>query len=130
MMQPFHAASRSVNDLVIIDLQGEINAFANQELQAVYDQAEGSPAQTILLNFKEVNYINSTGIAMIVGLLAKARQSRRRIIAFGLSEHYQDIFNITRLSDYIAIFPDETAALQALSGELPSHEPPAIDFDL
>jgi anti-anti-sigma factor len=125
MMQPFHAASRSVNDLVIIDLQGEINAFANQELQAVYDQAEGSPAQTILLN-----YINSTGIAMIVGLLAKARQSRRRIIAFGLSEHYQDIFNITRLSDYIAIFPDETAALQALSGELPSHEPPAIDFDL
>jgi anti-anti-sigma factor len=125
MMQPFHAAPRFVNKLVIIDLQGEINAFANQELQAIYEQAESSQAETILLNFQEVSYINSTGIAMIVGLLAKARQSKRRITAFGLSNHYVEIFNITRLSDYIAIYPDEISALQAISNDIPP-----IDFDL
>lgn len=130
MMQPFHADSRTVNDLVVIDLQGEINAFANQELQAVYEQAEGSSTRMILLNFRDVDYINSTGIAMIVGLLARARQTHRRIMACGLSEHYQDIFNITRLSDYIAIFPDETAALQAIKNERMVDESSPLDFDL
>ena len=102
-------ASTLLTTWSIIDLQGEINAFANQELQAVYEQAESSQSETILLNFKEVSYINSTGIAMIVGLLAKARQSQtHEITAFGLSEHYLEIFNITRLSDYIAVYPDET----------------------
>jgi len=115
MMQPFHAALRQVKDLVIIDLQGEINGFANQELQAVYEQAENSQAKTILLNFEQVSYINSTGIAMIVGLLSKARKSQQRIVAFGLSEHYMDIFDITHLSDYITVYPDEPTALLALT---------------
>ena len=57
----------------------------------------------ILLNFQEVDYINSTGIALIVGLLAQARKSHRRLVVCGLSEHYQEIFRITRLSDFIEI---------------------------
>jgi anti-anti-sigma factor len=112
MTQPFHAALRQAQNLAIIDLQGEINAFANQELMAVYEQAEKVASQTILLNFKQVNYINSTGIAIIVGLLKKARQSQHKIAACGLSEHYQEIFDITRLSEYIKIYPDEASALQ------------------
>ena len=114
MNQPFHAAIRQVNDQVIIDLQGEINALANQELQMVYEQAEKVDSRTILLNFEKVSYINSTGIAIIVGLLTKARQSQHKIAACGLSDHYMEIFDITRLSDYIKVFTDEPSALLGL----------------
>jgi len=72
-----------------------------------------------VLNFNRVDYINSTGIALIVGLLAKARQSRRRLSVYGLSEHYVEIFHITRLADFMSLFPDEASALAdvpALSG--------------
>ena len=48
-----------------------------------------------------MDYINSTGIALIVGLLAKARASKRCLLAYGLSDHYVEIFNITRLSDFV-----------------------------
>jgi anti-anti-sigma regulatory factor len=58
-----------------------------------------------------VDYINSTGIALIVGLLARARASRRRLLAYGLSDHYVEIFNITRLSDFVSVLPDEKSAL-------------------
>jgi anti-sigma B factor antagonist len=115
MNQAFHATLRPIHSRVIIDLQGEINAFANQELQAVYEQAENGASKTILLNFEQVSYINSTGIAMIVEILKKARQSQRRIVAYGLSEHYIEIFDISRLTDYIEIYPDESAALEANS---------------
>jgi anti-sigma B factor antagonist len=58
---------------VVLDLRGEIKGFAEEALNAAYAEAEAKNPETILLNFEEVDYINSTGIALIVGLLAKAR---------------------------------------------------------
>ena len=97
--------------VVVIDLQGEINAFAEESLNEAYAEAEAEQPELILLNFVEVDYINSTGIALIVGLLARARKNHRRIVACGLSPHYVEIFNITRLVDYMNVYPDENAAL-------------------
>jgi anti-sigma B factor antagonist len=95
----------------IVDLHGEINALAEQALNDAYIEAESHTADVILLNFSDVNYINSTGIALIVSLLAHARKSKRRLLACGLSEHYVEIFQITRLVDFMNVFPDEASAL-------------------
>ena len=95
----------------IVDLHGEINGFAEAALDAAYAEAEGAQPEVILLNFGDVDYINSTGIALIVGLLARARAQGRRMLACGLSEHYVEIFTITRLADFLKVFPDENAAL-------------------
>src|SRR5919202_1387140 len=105
------ATVRSKPGVAIIDLQGEINAFAEQALTTAYTQAEQANPAAILLNFSKVDYINSTGIALIVGLLAQARRSGRRILAYGLSDHYVEIFQITRLADFMRMFPDEPSAL-------------------
>ena len=95
----------------IVDLHGEINAFAEATLNAAYAEAEHGNSEVILLNFSAVDYINSTGIALIVSLLARARAAKRRLLACGLSEHYVEIFTITRLADFMAVFPSEKAAL-------------------
>jgi anti-anti-sigma factor len=100
----------------VLDLRGEINGFAEEALNAAYAEAEAMDPKTVLLNFEEVDYINSTGIALIVGLLAKARASRRSLLACNLSEHYVEIFNITRLSDFMSVFPDEKSAVVEASG--------------
>jgi anti-anti-sigma factor len=97
----------------VIDLHGEINAFGAAALNAAYAKAEQHDPAVVLLNFTDVDYINSTGIALIVGLLAKARAARRRLSVCGLSEHYVEIFQITRLSDFMSMFPNETSALAA-----------------
>ena len=95
----------------VLDLRGEINGFGQETLDAAYEEAEKGDPEAIILNFEEVDYINSTGIALIVGLLAKARASKRRLLAYGLSDHYVEIFNITRLSDFVGVYPDEETAL-------------------
>jgi anti-anti-sigma factor len=95
----------------VIELRGEINGFAQEALDAAYARAEEGNPEVILLDFGGVDYINSTGIALIVGLLARARASKRRLLAYGLSEHYVEIFEITRLSDFMSVFPDEESAL-------------------
>ena len=109
------AEVRQERGVVVLDLRGEINGFAQEALDAAYAEAESNDPEVILLNFEEVDYINSTGIALIVGLLAKARVSKRRLVAYGLSDHYVEIFEITRLSDYIGVFPDEESAMSETS---------------
>lgn len=113
--QPFEAKLRAAPDAVIIDLSGEINAFADEAINQAYDQAERQNTSSILLNFSGVSYINSTGIALIVGLMAKSRKNHKRLAVFGLSDHYVEIFRITRLSDFMAILPDESTGLESIS---------------
>jgi anti-anti-sigma factor len=102
--------------IAVLDLVGEINGFAEGALNAAYAEAEAKDPETVLLNFERVDYINSTGIALIVGLLARARASKRRLLACNMSEHYVEIFNITRLSDFISVLPDEESASAEASG--------------
>ncbi len=99
--------------VAVVELHGEINAFAEDALNTAYNEAEEQSPELILLNFSDVDYINSTGIALIVSLLARARKNHIRLVASGLSEHYVEIFNITRLADFMSVFPDETTALDS-----------------
>ena len=103
---------REEGAVAIIDLQGEINAFAEAALINAYVDASSTEANTLALNFSDVEYVNSTGIAMIVSLLARARKDEQPVIAFGLNDHFKDIFEITRISDFMQIVPDEAAALK------------------
>lgn len=102
--------------IAIIDLHGEIDASAESVLNTAYNEAESQETRTILLNFSDVQYINSTGIALIVSLLARARKSQHRLLACGLSDHYVEIFKITRLADFMSVFPDEASALKDATG--------------
>ena len=62
-----------------------------------------------------VDYINSTGIALIVGILARSKKEQREVLACGLSEHYRKIFEITRVADFMHLFQDEQAAIKQAS---------------
>jgi anti-anti-sigma factor len=109
--RPFSAAVRHANGAPIIDLHGEINASAEAVLNDAYSEAiQGQPGR-LLLNFGDVDYINSTGIALIVGVLAQARKARIPLVTYGLNAHYEEIFRITRLADFMGMVDDEAAAL-------------------
>jgi anti-sigma B factor antagonist len=85
----------------VIALTGDVDRNAEAALDAAYEQA--GPAAAIVLDFTDVSYINSTGIAVIVGLLARARTNGQQLSARGLTEHYRQIFEITRLADFMTI---------------------------
>ena len=89
----------------VIELRGDIDGSARDALSAAYDAAPAGAS--VLLDFGGVDYINSTGIALIVGLLARARADSHQVSARGLSPHYREIFEITRLSDFMTILADE-----------------------
>lgn len=95
----------------IIDLAGDIDSGAEHALEAAWAEASEPPGP-VVLNFAGADYINSTGIALIVGLLARARAGGVPIRACGLSDHYREIFEITRLADFMPIANDEDSAVE------------------
>jgi len=104
-------AVRHRDGVAVIDVMGDIDGRAEVSLDAAWREAVARRPAAVALNFTRTGYINSTGIALIVGILASARAQRIPIRAFGLSAHYLEIFEITRLADFLAISPDEETAL-------------------
>ena len=96
-------AVRTDDGAAVIDLMGEVNSSAEEALMGGYAQATEGGAGSVTLNFAGAEYINSTGIALIVGLLAQARTHGVEVKAAGLSDHYREIFEITRLADFMTI---------------------------
>ena len=112
------ATTRVLPGAAVIELSGEVDGSAADVLTNAYQTAVGPHADlgTVVLDFAAVDYINSTGIALIVSVLARARAERRKVVACGLSAHYREIFDITRLSDFIELFPDVDRAVSQLTG--------------
>ncbi len=115
MTNTLEAQVRPQANAAVIDLKGDIDGGSEDALQRAYAEALQNKPSAVLLNFHEVGYINSKGIALIVMLLAQARKSGTRLLTTGLSPHYVEIFNITRLSDFMKIYPDEQTALAQVS---------------
>jgi anti-sigma B factor antagonist len=113
------ATTRVLPGAAVIELSGEVDGSAADVLTGAYQTAvrgAGADLGTVVLDFSAVDYINSTGIALIVSVLARARAERRKVVACGLSPHYREIFDITRLSDFIELFPDLDHAVSELTG--------------
>ena len=105
---PLATKVRPHGAVTVLDLAGDIDRAAAATMESAYASAGSGP---IVMNFTGVGYINSSGIALIIGFLAKARTDRRTVAAYGLTPHYEEIFEVTRLSDFITVHKDETAAV-------------------
>jgi anti-sigma B factor antagonist len=104
---------KATDSASILDIQGEVTAFSENALMDAYTQASTDGVRSVILNFDGLEYMNSSGIGLLVTLLIRARRQGQRLLAFGLSEHYLHIFELTRLDDAIPIFEGESQALTA-----------------
>ena len=106
-------AVRKVNDHIsVIDIKGEVTAAAENALMDAYTQT-GSQVRSVVLNFSDLVYMNSSGIGLLVTLLIRINRQKQRLLAYGLSDHYRQIFDLTRLDEAIAIYNGEVEALAA-----------------
>ncbi len=95
----------------IVDIRGDVTAGSEDVLMSAYEEA--GDAKAIILNFSELSYMNSGGIGLLVTLLVRANRRSQKLLAFGISDHYRQIFELTRLDEAIGIHDTESDALAA-----------------
>jgi anti-sigma B factor antagonist len=99
----------------VIDIEGEVTGFAEDKLMAAYQEASNGRTRAIILNFGGLQYMNSSGIGLLVTMLIRVQRQKQQLLAYGLSAHYQQIFELTRLNEAIGIYANEAEALAALT---------------
>lgn len=97
----------------IIDIAGQVTAFAENVLMDAYTEASNEKTRAVILNFSELDYMNSSGIGLLVTLLIRAQRQKQQLLAYGLNDHYRQIFDLTRLDEAIALYGSEAEALAA-----------------
>jgi len=99
----------------VIDITGDITVASEEALMDAYARASDDGVQAIVLNFEGLAYMNSSGIGLLVTLLVRAHRQGQQVLAYGLSDHYRQIFELTRLDEAVGIHDSESDALQTLS---------------
>lgn len=99
-------------EVSIINIKGDVTAMTGVKIEDGYQKVSEDGAKKILLFFDKEGYINSGGIAILIGIAAESRQKGQTIRITGLSDHFQKIFHMVGLTKYTEIFPSEESALE------------------
>ena len=99
--------------VTVIELHGDVTAAGEAELMRAYREADRDGTRGIVLDFTRLDYMNSSGIGLLVTLLVRAKRAHQQLSAYGLSDHYRQIFELTRLDEVISVHADEGSAVAA-----------------
>lgn len=105
----------------VIDIGGELTAFAEDTLMTAYNQG-CHDVLSVILNFSQLEYMSSSGIGLLVTLLIRAQRQQQRLFACGLSDHYTNILELTRLNEAIVVHTSEAEALSAAAAAAQAEE--------
>ncbi len=117
MSDQIQVTVRFEKNATIIDLAGDVTTFAEEAIHKAYQDASADGAHNIIFNFRENDYINSAGIAILIGVVTEARKREQRLLMTGLSSHFQKIFRMVGLTQYTDLYPTLQEALASLNAE-------------
>ncbi len=105
-------STRQKGDVSVIDIKGDVTATTGQPIEDAYHSVTAAGAKKILMAFAADCYINSGGIAILIGILSTSKKKGQAVRMTGLTAHFQKIFAMVGLTKYTQIHPSEDAALK------------------
>lgn len=106
--------SPSGDTVTVLRFEGDIASTSKDAVLGTYQSLPKSAAERILLDFSKVDYINSSGIALVIQLLIEAANAGQKVRAFGLSAHFTKVFTMVGITKYADLFPGQAEALATL----------------
>ncbi|HEY1646542.1 MAG TPA: STAS domain-containing protein [Terracidiphilus sp.] len=100
--------------VTVLRFEGDIASTSKDAVLGAYHSLPKETSKLILLDFTRVDYINSSGIALVIQLLIEAANAAQKVYAFGLSAHFTKVFTMVGITKYAQLFPDQNAAIAAL----------------
>jgi len=106
--------SQAGHPITALRFEGDISSASADAVRGSYQSLPKERAKFLLLDFTKVDYINSSGIALVIHVLMEASNSGQAVSIFGLSQHFTKVFTMVGISKYARIFLNETDALAKL----------------
>lgn len=98
----------------VLRFEGDISSTSKDAVLGTYQSLPKETAKLVLLDFTKVEYINSSGIALVIQMLIEASNSGQKVYAYGLSPHFTKVFTMVGITKYAGLFPSQAEAMAAL----------------
>jgi anti-sigma B factor antagonist len=98
----------------VLRYEGDIASTSKDAVLGTYQSLPKDSAKLVLLDFTKVDYINSSGIALVIQMLIEASNSGQKVFAFGLSPHFTKVFTMVGITKYAGLFAGQAEAMAAL----------------
>jgi anti-sigma B factor antagonist len=113
MSKDIKVSTSHKGDIAIISIQGDVTAVTGDVIGNAYDSTDIATSAKLLLQFDKDCYINSGGLASLIDIASEGRKKQQKIHAYGLSDHFQKIFQMVGLTRCIPVFSSEEAAIES-----------------
>ncbi len=100
--------------VTVLLFTGDLSSASKDAVIGAYEALDKRTHKHILLSFNGVEYLNSSGIALIIQVLIEASKSGQKIAICGLTPHFTKVFTMVGITKYATIYGDETTALAGL----------------
>ena len=100
------------NPITVIRFTGDITSTSQAAVTGTYESLPPT-VKRILLDFSKVEYLNSSGIALVIQMMIAASKKDQKIVTFGLTPHFIKVFTMVGITRYTSLHPDETTACAA-----------------
>lgn len=104
----------SGDSITVLRFSGDITSASQPAILGTYEGLP-EPVKRILLDFSKVEYLNSSGIALVIQMLIAASKRGQTIRTFGLSPHFQKVFTMVGITKYTSLHPDQASACAAFA---------------
>ena len=104
----------SGNAVTALHFTGDISSASKEAVVGTYESLDKAAHKHLLLDFKGVEYLNSSGIALVIQVLMAASKSGQTVAICGLTPHFIKVFTMVGITKYATLSADETTALSAL----------------
>ena len=99
--------------ITVLRLSGDMSSNSREALMGGYESAGKN--QPVLLDFSKTDYINSSGIALVIQVMMEAAKSGQKVAAFGLTPHFEKVFTMVGITKYAKLYKDQTAAVASFN---------------
>lgn len=114
MEQGTKITTKSIQNVGILELAGDVTSQAEADITDGIRKLEQEGVKKFLFKFNEATYINSSGLAIIISLVSEGKKKKQTFAASGMSKHFQKVFDVIGLTDYVHVYATENDALKKL----------------
>jgi len=89
------------NGIPTVILNGEINGDCAETFEELFKKCFEKKISPIILDYTDVNYINSAGMAILFSFAVKSAERQCKLYFSGLTSHFKKIAKMISLTEYV-----------------------------
>ncbi len=103
------------NGAVVLALSGRLDFTARHDFQGAIQQAKDSGAKLIVLNIKDISFIDSAALGMLMVAFKDLQQGKVRLVIAEPQPYVQKIFALANLSNIVSVYSTVDEAVSSPS---------------